>query len=313
MKNQKVAVLMATYNGERYLEEQIDSILNQTYKDIDLYIRDDNSIDNTNDIINKYAMKYSEIITIVNDERIAKGATSNFLFLLEHVYNMNKYDIFMFSDQDDVWLEDKVEKTIEAYDKIQNKQQPILIHTDLNVVDANLNTIDKSFMKYSNLKYNYNKFNNYLVQNNVTGCTILINKELARLIKYDIKNILMHDWYFALLASAFGQVIFINTPTIKYRQHGNNTVGAKKGNNNLKSLLKKLKNNKIKSGQIKLLAQAKEFEKTYNEKLNSKNQRILKEFIDIPNMNRINKIRVIIRNKLYRQTFFQIIGEMMFF
>ena len=228
--NNKVAILMATYNGEKYLKEQIDSILNQTYQDFVLYIRDDNSTDNTNNIISEYIEKYPNKIVQVRDEKIAKGACNNFMFLLEHVYNLNIFDMFMFSDQDDFWLEDKVEVVVNEYNKVENKEQPILIHTDLNVVDSNLNIMDESFIKYSNLDGNANKFNNYLIHNNVTGCTTFINKSLVDLTKFNVNNILMHDWYFALIASAFGKVIFIDKPTIKYRQHGKNVLGAKKVN-----------------------------------------------------------------------------------
>jgi len=313
MNNKKVAILMATYNGEKYLKEQIESILNQTYKDIVIYIRDDNSKDNTNKIIDEYIEKYPEKIVRVEDEKKAKGACKNFMYLLEYVYNLNEYYMFMFADQDDFWLNNKVEIVVSEYNKLQNKEQePVLIHTDLYVVDSELNILDESFIKYSNLKENYNKFNNYLIQNNVTGCTTFINKNLVDLIKFDIKDICMHDWYFALIASAFGKVIFINKPTIKYRQHGNNVLGAKKVKG-IKGIFNKLiKNNTIKNDLNKMFLQAECFRKNHYELLDNTKKKIIDDFCILNKVSKVKKIGMIIKNKFYKQGIVRIIGEFIF-
>lgn len=313
--NKTVAILMATYNGEKYIEEQIESILNQTYQNFVLFIRDDSSTDNTLQIIEKYVEKYPEKIVNVEDEKNAKGACNNFMYLLEHVYSLNKYDMFMFSDQDDFWLEDKVEATIKEYSRVNNKEQPILIHTDLNVVDAQLNVIDESFLEYSNLNGKCNKFNNYLIQNNVTGCTTFINKSLVNLVKFDIKDIRMHDWYFALLASAFGQVIYIDKATIKYRQHGGNVLGAKKVDGFsaiYKKILKNFKDNTIRKDLNELFIQAESFRKNYYEALDQTKKEIIDAFCNIKNSNKIRKIIIINKNKFYKQGLIRKIGEVLF-
>ena len=312
MNNQKIAILMATFNGERFLKEQIDSILNQTYQEFVLYIRDDNSTDNTNIIIKEYMEKYPDKIVEVNDDKIAKGACKNFMFLLEYVYKLKKHDVFMFADQDDFWLADKVDCTINEYNKVEDKEQPILIHTDLNVVDSKLNLINKSFLEYSNLNGNYNKFNNYLIQNNVTGCTTLINKNLVDLIKFDIKDIRMHDWYLALLASAFGKVIFVDKPTIKYRQHGNNVLGAKRIRG-IKGIYNKLvKNNTIKEDLDKVFEQAYSFKVNHYDMLSEQNKDTLDNFCKIKKANKLNKIKIINKNKFYKQWKIRLIAEFIF-
>lgn len=280
MKNSdKVAILMCTYNGEKYIKEQIDSILNQTYQNFVLYIRDDNSTDNTKEIISYYVKKYNGKIIEVVDNKIAHSASKNFMFLLEYVYKLDIFDIFVFSDQDDYWEKDKIKVTVDEYNKIKSKDIPILIHTDLTVVDSKLNTINPSFMKYSNLSAKRNKFINYLIQNNVTGCTMLINRSLVDLIKFDIEYIRMHDWYFALIASAFGKVIFIDKPMVKYRQHNNNVLGAK-NNKGIRWIYNLLKNYKTTLKSIvELFKQAESFKKSYFNVLSNKNQKILNNFI----------------------------------
>lgn len=313
--NLTVSILMATYNGERYLKEQIESILNQTYKDFVLFIRDDNSTDGTNEIIGEYVKQYPEKIIQVKDEKIAKGACKNFMYLLEYVHNLKKYDMFMFSDQDDVWIEDKVECTVNEYKKIENKEQPILVHTDLYVVDSELNIIDESFLGYSNLNGRYNQFNNYLIQNNVTGCTTFINKSLVDLVKFDIKDIRMHDWYFALIASAFGQVIFIDKPTIKYRQHGGNVLGAKKVDG-FKEIYKKIignfKNSTIKKDLNDLFFQAESFKENHYDLLDDNKKKMIDDFCKIKDTNKLKKIRIIIKNGFYKQGKIRLIGEFIF-
>jgi len=310
-----IAILMATYNGEKYLKEQIDSILNQTYQDFVLYIRDDNSVDSTKKIIEDYKRLYPEKIVEVKDEKIARGACKNFMNLLEYVYNLKRHDLFMFADQDDFWLKNKVEITVKEYNKISNTEQPILVHTDLNVVDSDLNLISKSFINYSSLNSNCKEFNKYLIQNNVTGCTMLINEKLVELVKFDIENIRMHDWYFALIASAFGKVIFINSSTIQYRQHDNNVLGAKKSNE-IKEIYLKIKSNfknkTIKRDLKELFKQANSFKKEHYELLDENKQKILNEFCKIEDAKKLKKIKIIIKNKFYKQSFIKKIGELIF-
>lgn len=309
----KLAILMATYNGEKYIREQLESILSQTYQDFDLYIRDDNSKDNTVDIINEYTKRYPNKIFIAEDKKIARGAYKNFMFLLEYVKNIQKYDLFMFSDQDDVWIKDKVETVVNKYNEQLNNDIPILIHTDLYVVDKNLNIISNSFVKYSKLRTEYTDFNKYLVQNNVTGCTMLINKKLVDLINFKIEYIIMHDWYFALIASAFGKVIYIDKPTINYRQHGDNTVGAKSGNG-IRYLYSKIsQSDNVKESIKNLYKQAKSFKEIYYDKLDNKNKKIIMDFLCMEKNNKFYKIKTIVKHRIYKQGIRRIIGEFIYF
>lgn len=224
MYKEKIDILMATYNGEKYLKEQIDSILNQTYSNFDLYISDDFSNDSTTQILKEYSEKDDRIKLILNDQNY--GSNENFKKLLKHV--KSKY--FMFADQDDVWLNDKIEKT---FNKLVIDKSD-LVFTDLKVVDSELNTIHESFnmlKKYKNkiLKC-LNKPNLVYLYNVVTGCTIMCKSKFIEQflqIKSNDKNIL-HDHILPLIVSQNGKVSYLNEITILYRQHGNNQVGTKR-------------------------------------------------------------------------------------
>ncbi len=231
----EVAILLATYNGEMYLREQIDSILNQTFQDYTIYIHDDGSTDNTLNIINEYSLSYPD--KIVNLEYAKTGgALTNFMSMLKYVSE----PYIMFCDQDDYWIQDKIEKTYNEMKRIEKgcEISPCLVFTDLYVVDSSLKIISDSFMNYTDRNPYRTEYTQLLVQNVAPGCTMIINKSLAELMpKYkNADKIQMHDWWAILLAATYGKVSFLNCSTIKYRQHTQNVVGASK-----KSLIGKIK------------------------------------------------------------------------
>ncbi len=254
-----IAILMATYNGEKYLAEQIDSILSQTYQNFILYIRDDGSKDNTNKIINDYIKDHPGRIVRIECSKRLDGPVGNFMALLEYVYKLEKHDLFMFSDQDDVWKKDKIEKTLNRYLEEKDKSKPILVYTDLEVVDNMLRKISTSQMKYLSFNPNDNSFNRLLPQCFISGCTMLLNRELVQMVDFNIEFIYMHDAYLALLASCFGKIIFLNQATMKYRRHGRNvTKGTKVRGLSAKidKLRKVIVTNEIKKGFLPCLEQA---------------------------------------------------------
>lgn len=228
--DKKVYILMATYNGEKYLKEQIDSILNQTYKNWRLIIHDDNSTDNTLNLIKEYVEKYPEKIILIDDDISTGGAKENFAYLLNKIDD--NFDYIMFSDQDDVWFENKIELTLNKMIETERKysKKPILVHTDLKVVDENLNVIAESMIRYQKIDINNQKYIKFLaLENVVTGCTVMINKYLYNLVLNIPKEAIMHDWWIALVALKNNGIIeFLNIPTILYRQHTNNDTGAKR-------------------------------------------------------------------------------------
>lgn len=227
---EKVDILLATYNGEQYLREQLNSILSQSYSNFRLLISDDLSTDSTREILAEYVEKDKRII-IFNQEKNL-GVVKNFEFLLKKVEN--KY--YMFSDQDDIWKENKIEKSI----KVLEETNSDLVYTDLEVVDENLNVTYESYWKlkgiYNKIK-KYNNFESLYLNNFVTGCTILSKKELIKevLPLPNTSKFVLHDYWIPLILSQKHKITYIEEPLIKYRQHKNNKVGSKKKTDELKS------------------------------------------------------------------------------
>lgn len=230
--HEKIDILLATYNGEKYIREQIDSILNQTYKNIRLIISDDCSKDNTPEILKEYEQKDKRIELHIQEKNL--GVVKNIEFLLEQVEN--KY--YMLSDQDDVWLPEKVQKSLETL----VEKDADLVFGDLEVVNKDLETMYPSFGDFMLLNKKINKYidSNKLnyIYNCVTGCTILAKKETTQKILPLPKKskYLIHDHWIGLMASIYGKVAYMPEKYIKYRQHGNNQVGTEKISHGFKKL-----------------------------------------------------------------------------
>jgi glycosyltransferase involved in cell wall biosynthesis len=246
MVRNNLSILLSTYNSKAFLNEQIDSIISQTVKDWVLYIRDDGSSDNTIDIIEKFC-KYNENIVFLKDELSNLGAKNSFIKLLSDVDS----SYYMFCDQDDVWLPFKIEKTLLKMHEIElhREEIPLLVFTDLKVVDINLNIINNSMWRYQKTTPQHAKdFYSLSISNPVTGCTIMINQKAKEISIPMSPKSLMHDLWIALNVSHYGYVDFIDEPTILYRQHSDNVVGAKKTNrmyyiSHLKNLTKVINDN----------------------------------------------------------------------
>jgi glycosyltransferase involved in cell wall biosynthesis len=220
-----IAILLATYNSERFLQEQINSIFKQTFNDWKLYIRDDGSTDNTVAIINEYINKYPEKISLVKDNFGSQKSYHNFVVLMKAV----SCEYYMFCDHDDVWLPNKIELSMNEMESQEKRHNglPILIHTDMKVVDQNLNVLSDSFWGYSRFLPNHTKFWELVCCNCVNGCTMLFNDKAKEISLKNVDYCLMHDTLVAQTVSASRGIIKeIKTPTMLYRQHVDNVIGA---------------------------------------------------------------------------------------
>lgn len=224
-------------------------------------------------------------------------------------------EYIMFSDQDDVWNNNKISVTLAAMQKCEalHPFDPILVHSDLIVADKDLNRISYSFMKYAGFNGKYSSLNRLLVQNNITGCTLMINRKLAELShNTDCTRIIMHDWWLGLIAAAFGEICYLDCPTIKYRQHSNNQVGAKKANS-IPQLLKSLKN-KLKGNLLSTctLQQAEYLMEKYKDSLPPDAYLTINQYIDLKKKNKFQRLRIIIKNKFLRQNPLQAFLQILF-
>ena len=227
MKN-NVAVLLSTYNGSKYIVELLESLSKQLFKDFDLIIRDDGSSDSTLNAILDYQKNNQLNIHIVDSEGNV-GAANSFIKLLDYANDCQQYSYFLFCDQDDIWHQDKIEvlvNTIKA-EELNNPDLPILVHSDLSVVNDNGEKIFPSFWKFQYIDPDRNTTSRLLIQNTVTGCTAAINRALSNQIKVDVECMIVHDWWIALVASAIGKIVPIHQQLIDYRQHEQNVIGAR--------------------------------------------------------------------------------------
>ena len=300
-----VTILLAVYNGEKYLKEQIESLLNQTVNDIKIVIRDDGSSDNSVGIINDFYTRFPDKISVITGEPTG-SAKQNFAVLLSSCDD----DYIMFCDQDDVWYPDKVEKTLSVMKRVEsgNKDLPVLIHTNLAVVDHELNLISDSFFDFQKLCFEM-PLSQLLVQNNVTGCTVMMNRALKNKCGDIPSECIMHDWWLSLVATAFGRVECIKEATMRYRQHSGNQVGAK-ASYGLAFIKRKLATlGEVRKNYNATYAQAKAFLKNFGKDLEPNQYELLKKYCEIPNMCKFKRIKTINKYGFKKCTRLRLIGQ----
>jgi glycosyltransferase involved in cell wall biosynthesis len=299
LKNDIVTILLSTYNGEKYLEELINSLKAQTYPNIEIIARDDNSHDLSIKILEKQNIK------IIRGENV--GAKKSFEILLKYTLRNTSNNYFMFCDQDDVWSDNKITdsiKLMKTLEKKFGKQTPLLVHTDLQVVNEQLKQLHASFWKYENINPKRNSLNELLLQNTITGCTLLINRKLAELSLPIGKAAIMHDWWIALVASSFGKIGVLEKVTLKYRQHENNKIGAVKFTffNGISKIL--LNNNILKKNFL----QAKEFFDTYKNILALEKKQTVEHFVSIEKYRFLQKRIALVKNRFFKHGILRNIG-----
>ena len=220
-----IDVLLATHEGERYLDEQVQSILAQENADLRILARDDGSTDGTYFLLHAYETTQPGRFSVVEGPP-AGGAAENFFLLLEN----SEAPYVMLCDQDDVWYPYKAEKTLDVMQRLEREHGrdcPILVHSDLAVL-ADGQIVAGSLMHYQMLDPARTAPRQLICQNVVTGCTVMANRALIELVlSRPHAGALMHDWWLALAASVFGEIGYVPESTMLYRQHGDNRVGAK--------------------------------------------------------------------------------------
>ncbi|CPR13636.1 glycosyltransferase family 2 protein [Brenneria goodwinii] len=307
-----ITVLMAAYNGEQFISEQIDSILNSnTDEEIKLQISLDVSTDNTENVLRLLDKKNIEIV--IQKKRLG-SAKNNFSWIIDHCNDDDNTGYYMLSDQDDVWLKNKINDSIIELKRIEKQYGnniPCLVFTDSSVVDQNLNLIFESFVNSSKLDVEHGlSFKRLLTQNVGQGCTFAFNHALLRLVRNMPSDVIMHDWWIMLVASCFGKVKFISSPSMLYRQHSNNELGAQRIN--IKSILRKIIKNDVKESILRTQYQASLFLSAFGGQLDREMYEFIKNYSTLDKKGFLYKRKFLFDNKLGKSGIFRTIGFYLF-
>lgn len=283
-KNKRILVLLASYNGEQFIDEQLKSLETQSGGfEITVLVSDDGSKDKTLEIVNQYAQIYNNIILIKNESH-THGAIFNFANLVGYAKTLQEYDYYMFSDQDDVWKDNKIYDSLCEVEKY-NQAKPLLVYTSKEYVDKNLVPINFNLLGEDRHSLNL------LVQNITFGCTYIFNKKLLDLLDYDIpKEFVNYDHYAVIQTLLHGEIHYLNKKTILYRQHGDNVSGTVK-----KNFLNKILFLKDYSSAIKTYLFLLDFAKQNSQDLDETSRKIIQSIND----SRRNKISFICKNLKY--------------
>ena len=291
----RVQVLLSAYNGELYIAEQLKSIMEQNWPQVTVLVRDDGSTDGTVDIVKRTTVGHPGRIELIQGSNL--GVVDSFFELLAK--SDSQADYYCFCDQDDVWLPHKIEAAVSRLEASTETEQPAMVFTSTQLTDGELNP--KGI--WPKPPQREPSFYNALYENVAIGATITMNKAVRNLFvdheRPDSRKILMHDWWFYLLVSSFGQVIYDHEPSMLYRQHGSNVVGG--SNSTIGKLKGKLRSFRKHTGKGLLHLQASEFNRIYGELLNPD----LKEQLDLflrPRPRLIQRIRYVRNSKLHRQS-----------
>lgn len=223
-----IDVLLATYNGARYLPELLASLEHQTHSDWRLIVRDDGSTDGTLAVIEAWARQKGDSVRVLHDGVRGLGACANFAALLE----ASDAPYFMFCDQDDIWLPEKMSALLHSIRQVELRrgaETPVLAHSDLMLVDDSLSPLHKSFWNYQRVfnAFALDRSRQLILSNYVTGCASIGNAALRRAAQPIPTEAIMHDWWLALVSANLGEVVENHQRTVLYRQHGSNALGAK--------------------------------------------------------------------------------------
>ncbi len=280
----EIAIVLSTYNGEKYLNEQMDSFSAQTFIGWKLFVRDDKSSDGTLKNLNEYKLKFPDKINIITDDFGNIGIKKSYSELIKHVKD---FDYVAFADQDDVWSPEKLEILLKRMKEIEKANHlPVAVFSDLEIVDEKLKTISESFFTFTKLSPKIVDSNVLIFRNVVPGCSMMINKKLNSIIHEIPEEAVMHDYWIVLVAHFLGKISFVNLPLVKYRQHGKNSLGAeKRTEKNIFSVCRlffqtiKNENNYLNNFLV-YIKQLEVFYKLFSEKIYDKN--VIEAVISLP-------------------------------
>lgn len=264
MSDKKVAVLLSTYNGEKYVGAQIHSILTQSYKNLVLVVRDDGSSDKTVKIVKEYMENYSNI-------KLVEGKNLGFIKSFFELLKLEKADYYAFADQDDVWLPDKIALAVKSLNKLDDSK-PNMAFSNSDYYDVDMKLIKEGE------KGKTFSFTNSLYECVTQGMTMVINQKTKdTILDYMPERVFFHDWWVYMICSGMGNVAYDDVTTVKYRRDGKNATAE--GENFIKLLIWRIKNLFGKDGLLDIRIQQSEYKKLFYDKLSDENKAILDRFV----------------------------------
>lgn len=304
-----VEVLLATCNSARYLAETVQSVLGQDYECLRLLIRDDASEDRTPELIEAHAANNPQRVRVIPASGRA-GACENFSALLA----ASTAPYVMFCDHDDVWRPDKVSRSMAAMrrqEAVCGSDTPVLVFTDMEVADRDLRRIHRSYFRYQHIDPGRIRFHQLLVQNVPSGCTMLLNRALAELCGTIPAEAVMHDHWIALVAAAFGAIVYVDEPTLLYRQHGGNYYGASAYGG--RYLLERTQRGPAAARRrfYQNVRQARAFLERYGDRLDGFRREALSEFASLGDLPWGQRRRVLIKHGLWKTGLIRNIGMLL--
>lgn len=306
-----VEIVLGTRDGERHLPAQLESILGQSWTDWRLTVRDDGSRDRSPSVARDFAGRYPDRIVATVRETPSGSAARNYLELV----GASTAPYVMLADQDDVWLPDKISATLtrmRALEASLGAGVPALVHTDLTVVDEQLHVLERSLVRSQMLDVGSSALGALVAQNPVTGCTVMVNRALATLVTPPFEGAAMHDWWLALVAASFGGIGFVDEPTVLYRQHGANVVGARSA----RTLRYKLARALDREGVVQSLrvsyAQAAAFLAAYRGRLAPEQVALLEAAAGMPDKGKVARLVALGRHGLWKNTLVKRVGQVLY-
>lgn len=296
-----VSILLATFNGEKYLKNLLDSLERQTFHEWELIVLDDCSEDLTWEILNSYKLTTKHKTQLYRNSCRKGSGKDNFFELMK----ICDSEYVMFCDQDDVWCSDKIEIELGALCKLEHqygKNIPLLVHSDMVVVDEKLSVIDNSYYHYARYKKN-GDLQLHLCINRIPGCSLIFNHCTLKFCKRSLESnkIIMHDSWVALIAYAMGKVEFIDKGLTLYRQHQNNSLGAANANNIRYKIMRILNRNNMKMENREHIVQASYFFEQYcNDILDSRIKKLLMDYSKLADQSLAAYIFICLKYKIFK-------------
>lgn len=304
----KIDICLATYNGAPWIDDFLNSLDAQTYQDWRLLVSDDASIDNTLELIKSHFKNRPDKLLLVQRTITGEGVIKNF----QDALDASSAHYILLADQDDVWLPEKLMVLHARMREIeQDRKIPALVFSDLEVVDDHLNTVNKSWWAFMSVKPDWAmSFKGALYQNIVPGCAMMLNRSLLKMTLPLPKGIIMHDWWFLLVCSVFGNVGFCNEKLVRYRRHAEAHTYLDKGG--IMSTLRRQWGGRelLRKQYAKTVMQAQVFELFFQEKMDAvengrANCQVLHDYIAVSNAGWWRRRWLLMKNGIHLTSVFR--------